>query len=55
MSWNNSYRYNSYTSGKSEAWHLDGGGNDEYTLQYCPECEQRTEHDVCTGECVECC
>jgi hypothetical protein len=32
----------------------DRGGNDEYTVQHCPACDESTEHDVCTGECVEC-
>lgn len=40
--------------GKSDAYHEDGGGNDEYTVSYCSTCQERTEHDVCTGECVEC-
>ena len=54
MSWNDDYRYNPYTSHKSEAWHLDGGGNDEYYFAYCVGCNKRTEHDICTDECVEC-
>ncbi len=32
----------------------DRGGNDEYTAEYCECCDAVTEHDVCTGECVEC-
>jgi len=30
------------------------GGDDEYYFAYCSSCGQRTEHDVCTGECVSC-
>ena len=32
----------------------DRGGNDEYYTAYCGDCGEVTEHDVCTGECVEC-
>jgi len=32
----------------------DHGGNDEYYSEYCSCCDQITEHDVCTDECVEC-
>ncbi len=32
----------------------DRGGNDEYYTSYCPGCDEVTEHDVCTDECVEC-
>ena len=32
----------------------DRGGNDEYYESYCPGCNEKTEHDVCTDECVEC-
>ena len=30
------------------------GGNDEYYIAYCGCCDKRTEHDVCTDNCVEC-
>lgn len=32
----------------------DRGGNDEYYTKYCGACDERTEHDVCTGKCVNC-
>jgi len=32
----------------------DKGGNDEYYNSYCPSCNEVTEHDVCTDECVDC-
>ena len=32
----------------------DRGGNDEYYTAYCSDCNEVTEHDVCTDECVEC-
>ncbi len=32
----------------------DRGGNDEYYVTYCHGCEEKTEHDVCTDQCVEC-
>lgn len=28
--------------------------NDEYYTAECDHCDKRTEHDVCTDECVEC-
>ena len=48
------YYANPYTAHKSEAWHVDGGGNDEYYTAYCSGCGKVTEHDICTDECVEC-
>ena len=50
----NSQYYNPYVRGRSEGWYLDGGGNDEYYVAYCDCCDTRTEHDVCTDDCVEC-
>lgn len=32
----------------------DRGGNDEYYVSYCPSCNKKTEHDVCTDRCVDC-
>ena len=28
--------------------------NDEYYTEKCDYCDEWTEHDVCTDECVEC-
>ena len=28
--------------------------NDEYYVDYCASCNEKTEHDVCTDECVKC-
>ena len=37
---------------KSEAWHLDGGANDEgYYYEHCAVCGRETEHDPCSGCC----
>ena len=30
------------------------GGSDEYYVAYCSGCNKRTEHDVCTDDCVDC-
>jgi len=32
----------------------DRGGRDEYYVAYCCGCNEKTEHDVCTDNCVEC-
>ncbi len=32
----------------------NGRSNDEYYEAYCSGCDDKTEHDVCTDECVEC-
>ena len=32
----------------------DRGGNDEYYEVYCHYCHEKTEHDRCTDECVNC-
>ena len=32
----------------------DRGGNDEYYTAHCPSCDEVTEHDICTDDCVEC-
>ena len=48
MGWSNYNHYN-------DDWYDDDrGANDEYYTKYCSECDERTEHDVCTDECVEC-
>jgi hypothetical protein len=57
------YRNNSYNSSRSsydstgryrsEAWHEDGGANDEgYTQDQCHTCGEETEHE--RGECIPC-
>ena len=54
MPWNDDYDYNPYGRGKSDAWHRDGGANDEgYYYAYCADCDEETEHDPCSG-CCEC-
>ena len=54
MGWS---RYNRYGYGKDyrddEGNDLRGGA-DEYYIAYCSGCDKRTEHDVCTDECVDC-
>ena len=38
--------------GKSDAYYVDGGANDEgYYWTYCPSCDKKTEHDPCSGCC----
>jgi hypothetical protein len=38
---------------RSEAWHLDGGANDEgYHYKYCYTCARKTEHDL--SNCISC-
>ena len=43
-----------------ERWYEDedfyngNRSNDEYYEAYCCGCDDKTEHDVCTDECVEC-
>ena len=52
--------YNSYNTGcdstgryRSEAWHEDGGANDEgYSHGYCTPCGRETEHE--SGSCIPC-
>ena len=39
---------------EEEDFYSDRGGNDEYYEAYCCGCNDKTEHDVCTDECVEC-
>ena len=39
---------------EDEDFYSDCGGNDEYYEAYCCGCNDKTEHDVCTDECVEC-
>ena len=54
MGWS---RYNRYGYAK-DYYDSDGndirGGADEYYTAECDYCDKRTEHDVCTDECVEC-
>ena len=38
----------------SEDYENDRGGNDEYYVAYCPDCDKNTEHDGCTEKCCEC-
>ena len=47
MGWSN---YNHYEDDHED----DRGGNDEYYVAECDWCNKRTEHDVCTDECVDC-
>ncbi len=52
--------YGGYDRGgrwRSEAWHMDGGANDEgWHYAFCHVCNKETEHGrQCTGNfCVEC-
>jgi hypothetical protein len=48
MGWSNYDHYNDDWCGE------DRGGNDEYYSAHCADCDEVTEHDVCTDECVEC-
>ncbi len=56
-----SYRRNGYGGGyditgrwRSEAWHMDGGANDEgWYHKYCGACGKKTEHGRGEG-CVPC-
>ena len=52
MGWSNYDRYNRdyYDSYGNDI----RGGSDEYVVKYCHGCNEKTEHDVCTSECVEC-
>lgn len=50
-----SYGYSStgYGKYKSEAYHVDGGANDEgYNWRHCYTCSEKTEHDM--SECLSC-
>jgi hypothetical protein len=59
-------RYNNYAMGggydstgrwRSEAWHMDGGANDEgWHYRFCHVCSKETEHgSQCSGVyCVKC-
>ena len=39
---------------RSEAWHMDGGANDEgYHTRYCTACASKTEHGITEG-CIPC-
>lgn len=54
MSWSKNNRYG-YAKDHYDSEGNDlRGGADEYTTQYCHSCSQKTEHDICTGACVEC-
>ena len=38
---------------RSDAWHMDGGANDEgYHYTYCYDCGRQTEHDL--SNCIPC-
>ena len=39
---------------EDEDYYNGGRDNDEYYTAECDYCDKRTEHDVCTDECVEC-
>ena len=39
---------------EDENYYNGARDNDEYYEAYCSGCEDKTEHDVCTDECVEC-
>jgi len=46
--------YDSTGRWRSEAWHMDGGANDEgWHYRYCSYCNAKTEHGRGSG-CVEC-
>ena len=45
--------YDSTGRWRSEAWHMDGGANDEgYHDAYCSLCGRTTEHE--RGDCIPC-
>ena len=45
--------YDSTGRWRSEAWHMDGGANDEgYHNAYCSSCGRTTEHE--RGDCIPC-
>ena len=47
------YYYNTDRRERSEAWHMDGGANDEgYFYRYCSACDKETEHDL--ANCIPC-
>ena len=49
MGWSN---YDHYSDDWSSA--ARSGESDEYYTTHCTDCDEVTEHDVCTDECVEC-
>ena len=54
MGWSRYNRY-SYTKDYYDSEGNDiRGGADEYCVEYCYGCDEKTEHDVCTGKCVNC-
>ena len=53
MSYRRSY-YGSTRRYRSDAWHMDGGANDEgWHYRYCGACGKKTEHGRGEG-CVPC-
>lgn len=51
----NNYGYSNWSYGRyrSDAWHMDGGANDEgFHDAYCYSCARTTEHE--RGSCVPC-
>ncbi len=46
-----SFKHYAYSSDNADS---DRGGHDEYYVAYCSGCNEKTEHDVCTDNCVEC-
>ena len=57
MGYRRNYGYGGYSSSgryRSEAWHMDGGANDEgWHDKYCHSCARVTEHGLTEG-CVPC-
>lgn len=52
--YSNNGGYDSTGRWRSEAWHLDGGSNDEgFHDKYCHECYRVTEHGITEG-CIPC-
>jgi len=49
----NRYGYDTPRRSRDD-YESDRGGNDEYYVAECDGCNKRTEHDVCTDNCVEC-
>ena len=55
MPWNRNYgAYGRELDDWYEDCESDRGANDEYYTAECDCCGAVTEHDACTGECVEC-
>ena len=39
---------------EDENFYNGSRSNDEYYESYCSDCDDTTEHDVCTDRCVDC-